>query len=175
MSKKYYTAAEVADIIIEDIPLGDTSDLESSDSDNEEFIHLDRIQAEQEITAVHIPQPEGEPNEIGSVVDEDSMSEYESSSSESYISEYESDVNAANTNSTTTNTNSTATASTDPTTANTNNEDDNLLSQMFLSVQMHLRTKIPMTWLMIGNGKRKRNKNFHPTFINLKVGTTSTI
>lgn len=69
--KHSYTAEEVANIIIEDIPTGDSSSLEddSFDSDNEEDLILeDRIQAEQLVTQPNV-----------------SISEYYSSSSESDI------------------------------------------------------------------------------------------
>ncbi|XP_047138546.1 piggyBac transposable element-derived protein 3-like [Hydra vulgaris] len=46
--KRYYSAAEVANIILEDIPIKNYSNLELSDSENEDFVLVDRIQAEQD-------------------------------------------------------------------------------------------------------------------------------
>ena len=47
--KRFYSSNEAVDIILEDIPLGDTSDLSDSDSDSEDDYSplVDRIQTEQ--------------------------------------------------------------------------------------------------------------------------------
>ena len=64
--KKYYTAVEAAKIILEDIPLGDSSDL-SDYSDDDENFELDKLQAEQQCN-----------DDLSNQVEVD-VSEYESS------------------------------------------------------------------------------------------------
>ena len=72
---RFYTAEEVANILVEDLPLpGNSSDLDSSsDSENEEIVMEDPILKNQSAMD----------DDVAEIIEEDSLSEYLTSASES--------------------------------------------------------------------------------------------